>query len=56
MGSSDSPDSISVLDLGSTSNAVCKLIASVGPEGGSDTCLVQTTPDGMGLTIFSSNA
>ena len=49
-----SPEGISVLDLGYTSNADCKLIASVGPEGGSDVCLVQATPDGMGLVIFSS--
>jgi hypothetical protein len=54
---SSSPDCISVLDLGYTSSADCKLIASVGLEGrSSDTCLVQATPDGMGLTIFSSNA
>ena len=46
-------DSISVLDLGSTSNADCKLIASVELDGGFHTCLVQATPDGMGLTIFS---
>ena len=50
-----SPDGISVLDLGYTSSADCKLIASVEPEGGSDTCIVQATPDGMGLTIFSTN-
>ena len=51
---SSSLDGISVLDLGYTSSADCKLIASVGPEGGSDTCIVQATPDGMGLTIFSN--
>ena len=34
----------------------CNLIASVGLEGRYNTCLVQATPDGMGLTIFSSNA
>ena len=52
---SSSPDNISILDLGYTSSADCKLIASVGPEGGSNTCLVQPTPDGMGLVIYSSN-
>jgi hypothetical protein len=52
-----SPDGISVLDLGYTSSADCKLIASVGPpEGGYDICKVQATPDGMGLAIYSSNA
>jgi len=50
-----SPDNISVLDLGYTSSSECKLIASVVPEGGSYTCIVQTTPDGMGLAIYSSN-
>ena len=47
---------ISVLDLGYTSSADCKLIASVGLEGeiGDETCIVQATPDGMGLIIFSS--
>ena len=48
-------DNISVLDLGYTSSADCKLIASVEPEGGSDTCIVQPTPDGMGLAIYSAN-
>jgi hypothetical protein len=50
-----SPDGISVFDLGYSSSADCKLIASVGSEGGSDTCMfqVQATPDGMGLTIFA---
>ena len=47
---------ISLLDLGYTASADCKLIASVGPEGGSDACLFQATPDGMGLIILSSNA
>jgi len=41
--------------LGYSSSADCKLIASVVPEGGSDTSLVQPTPDGMGLVIYSSN-
>ena len=48
-----SQDGISVLDLGYTSSADCKLIASVGPEGGSTTCMVQATEDGMGLIILS---
>ena len=49
---------ISVLDLGYTSSADFKLIASVGLEGEYDIWYpfkVQATPDGMGLTIFSSN-
>jgi len=50
-----SNDSISILDLGYTSSADCKLIASVRPEGGCEICKIQATPDGMGLTIFSSN-
>ena len=51
-----SPHGISVLDLGYTSSSDCKLIASVGPEGGSNitTCNVQATPDGMGLIILLS--
>ena len=53
---SSSPDGISVLDLGYTSSTDCKLIAYVGLEGGSDSCIVQATTDGMGLIIFSSNA
>ena len=53
-----SADGISVLDLGYTSSADCKLIASVGVGGiygGYSHFRVQATPDGMGLTIFSSN-
>ena len=50
-----SPDDISVLDLGYTSSADCKLIASIQPGGESYTCMVQPTPDGMGLAIYSSN-
>ena len=53
---SSSPDGISVLDLGYTSNADCEIIASVGLEGGYKTCIVQATPDGMGLIILSSNS
>ena len=52
-----SHNSIYVLDLGYTSSAACKLIASVVLEGkghGSNTCTVRATPDGMGLIIFSS--
>ena len=49
-------DSISVLDLGYTSSADCKIIASVELEvkyPDHNICfLVQTTPDGMGLAIF----
>ena len=50
-----SPEGISVLDLGYTSNSDCKLVASVVPEGESDVCRVQSTPDGMGLVILSSD-
>ena len=51
-------DAISVLDVGYTSSADCKLIASVGVIGeffGYAPFKVQATLDGMGLTIFSSN-
>ena len=50
-----SPDGDSVLDLGYTSSADCKLIASVKREIRSPyrNLEVQTTPDGMGLVIFS---
>ena len=51
-----SPDSISVLDLGYTSSANCKLIASVGGDGEHKDFIVQATPDGMGLIIFLSLA
>jgi hypothetical protein len=50
------PVGISVFDLGYTSSADCKLIASVGLKGRYKDCIVQTTPDGMGLVIYSSNA
>ena len=46
---------IFVWDLGYTSSADCKLIASVGWEGESDSCMVQPTPDGIGLIILSSH-
>ena len=53
-----SNNGISVLDLGYTSSADFKLIASVDPEGKEsgiwgNTCIVQATPDGMGLIILS---
>ena len=54
--SSSSESIISVLDLGYTSSSDCKLIASVGvglPM--KHDFRVQATPDGMGLTIFSSS-
>ena len=54
---SSSPESvISVLDLGYTSSSDCKLIASVElpVKDVSNGFIVQATPDGMGLTIFSS--
>ena len=55
-----SRNSISVLDLGCTSleNAAecCKLIASVGLRAYDRICIVQATPDGMGLTIFLSES
>ena len=51
-----SRDGISVWDLGYASSSDCKLIASVGLEGIFKTCLVQSTPDGMGLIIYLSNA
>jgi hypothetical protein len=54
-----SPKEISVLDLGYTSSADCKLIASLRLEfslkAESITCLVQATPDGMGLVILLFN-
>ncbi|KAF8812837.1 hypothetical protein BYT27DRAFT_7086096 [Phlegmacium glaucopus] len=42
-----------VWDLGYVSSATCKLIASIGPEGGSYHGDVHATPDGMGLVICS---
>ena len=51
-----SPDGISVLDLGYTSSADCKLIASVELGGRYRARIIQATPDGMGLIIFSSNS
>ena len=41
-----------VLDLGYSSKADCKLIASVGLEGKFDRCKVKATSDGMGLIIL----
>ena len=54
--SSSAGSIISVLDLGYTSSSDCKLIASVElpVKDVSYDFLVQATPDGMGLTIFSS--
>ena len=54
-------NSVSVLDLGCTSSAEsasvdCKLIASVKVGHKYDTCKVQATPDGMGLTIYLSSS
>jgi hypothetical protein len=54
---SSSPSGIFVWDLGYTSSSDCKLIASVKPNCESYSyysCMVQATPDGMGLIIFSS--
>ncbi|KAF8799413.1 hypothetical protein BYT27DRAFT_7120833 [Phlegmacium glaucopus] len=51
---SQSSSGIFIWDLGYTSSADCKLIASVGPEGRSYHCTVQATPDGLGLIILSS--
>ena len=57
-----SSEALSVLDLGCTSlknaeSAVCTLIASVRLKEiyGYRTCIVQATPDGMGLIIFLSH-
>jgi len=55
-----SPGRISVLDLGYTSSADIKEIASFRLEAEYDLqwttpLTVQATPDGMGLTIFLSN-
>jgi hypothetical protein len=47
-----SPIGVGVWDLGYISSADCKLIASLGPEHGSDDGSVHATPDGMGLIIF----
>ena len=54
--SSSAGSIISVLDLGYTSSSDCKLIASVElpVKDVSYDFKVQATPDGMGLTIFSS--
>lgn len=48
-----SPLGICVWDLGYTSNADFKLLASVGPEGGTESCMVSTTSDGIGLIIVA---
>ena len=49
-----SRNGIFVWELGYTSNSNCKLIASLEVEHGSFSHLIQATPDGMGLIIFSS--
>ena len=51
---SSSPKDIFIWDLGYTSNTNSKLIASLEIEH--RVCMVQATPDGMGLTIFSCYA
>ena len=58
VGTTSKRHGISVLDLGYTSSADCKLIASVGLEDEYDIWCqfrVQATPDGLGLTILLSN-
>ena len=50
------PNNISVFDLGYTSNADCKRIASVDSKDHYKSCKVQATPDGMGLIILASIA
>ena len=55
---SSSLDGISVLDLGYTSSADCKRIASVETDASSQSFAyfkVQATPDGMGMTICLCN-
>ena len=42
-----------VWDLGYVSTVDCKLVASAELETYFDGCMVQTTPDGMGLVIFT---
>ena len=46
---------ICVWDLGYVSTVDCKLVASVGLMVRGWLCSVQTTPDGMGLVILSTN-
>jgi hypothetical protein len=46
---------ISVWDLGYVSTVECKLVASVKLRENFGFCLVQATPDGMGLVILSSS-
>lgn len=48
-----SPNGMAVFDLGYTPNADPKLLASVGPEGGSPLCLINSTLDGMGLILVT---
>ena len=44
---------IGVWDLGYTSSAHCKLLASVGWDGGSYLCRTNVTSDGMGLIVVA---
>ena len=44
---------IGVWDLGYTSSAQCKLLASVGWVGGSYLCRTNVTSDGMGLIVVA---
>ena len=46
---------LSVWDLGYVSTADCKLVASAGLSDHFEFCVVQATPDGMGLVILSSS-
>ena len=46
---------LSVWDLGYVSSVDCKLVASVKLRENFGPCLVQATPDGMGLVILSSS-
>lgn len=46
---------IKLWDLGYTPNTDYKLLASVGPEGGSSSCMVNATSDGMGLIVVASH-
>ena len=47
-----SPGGICVWDLGYTLNDDCKVLASVGPDGGTFSCMVSATSDNMGLIVI----
>ena len=47
-----SPGGVCVWDLGYTSNDDCKVLASVGPDGGTSSCMVHATSDSMGLIVI----